>query len=104
MTHVQPLRIGENILRVAELKSKEEHTSRTAAIKQFLHSGVEEYVLRLCSQGRLSIGKAAEILHKSIYDLQESARQKGVELGITSEQYQRHKKYVKELVRQSRKK
>lgn len=99
MAHVQPLRIEENILRMADLRSKEEHTSRTAAIKQFLHSGVEEYVLRLCSQGRLSIGKAAEILHRSIYDLQESARQKGIELGITPEQYQKHKKFVKNLYR-----
>ncbi len=98
MTHVQPLRIEENILKVAELRSREEHTSKTAAIKQFLYSGVEEYVLRLCSQGRLSIGKAAEILHRSIYDLQESARQKGIELGITAEQYQSHKKFVKELM------
>jgi len=98
MTHVHPLRIEENILRVAELRSREEHTSRTAAIKQFLYSGVEEYVLRLCSQGRLSIGKASEILHKSIYDLQESARQKGIELGATVEQYQRSKKLIKELM------
>lgn len=99
MTHIQPLRIEENILRVAELRSKEEHTSRTAAIKQFLHSGVEEYVLRLCSQGRLSIGKAGEILHRGIYDLQESARQKGIELGIMPEQYQKNKKFVKELLK-----
>ena len=97
MAQVQPLRIEEDILKLAEARSKDEHTNRTTAIKQFLYSGAEEYLLKLCSQGRVSIGKAAEILHKSIYDLQESARQKGIELGITSEQYQKSKGFIKEI-------
>ena len=97
MTQVQPLRIEENILKLAEIRSKDENTTKTTAIKQFLYSGAEEYLLKLCSQGRISIGKAAEILHKSIYDLQESARQKGIELGITAKQYQEHKKFAREL-------
>ena len=98
MAQVQPLRIEENILKLAELRSKDEHTTKTAAIKQFLYSGAEEYLLGLCSQGRISIGKAAEILHKSIYDLQESARQKRIELGITAKEYQKSKKFAEELV------
>ena len=98
MTQVQPLRIEQNILRLAELRGKDEHTTKTAAIKQFLYSGAEEYLLKLCSHGRISIGKAAEILHKSIYDLQESAKQKGIQLGITAKQYQEHKKLIHGLV------
>ena len=98
MAQVQPLRIEENILKVAELRSKEEHTNKTTAIKQFLYSGVEEYLLRLCSQGRISLGKAAEILHKSIYDLQESAKKKGIELGITVKEYKQSKKFAQELI------
>lgn len=98
MTQIQPLRIEENILKVAELKSQEEHTSRTTAIKQFLYSGVEEYLLKQCSQGRISIGKAAEILHKSIYDLQETAKQKGIELGITEKEYLEGKKIAEKLI------
>ena|SRR3989338_4993550 len=98
MTQVQPLRIEEEILKVAELRSKDEHTNRTMAIKQFLHSGAEEYLLRLCSHGRISIGKAAEILHKSVYDLQESAKQKSIELGITTKEYSEGKKLAEEIV------
>jgi len=98
MTQVQPLRIEEEILKVAELKSKDEHTNKTIAIKQFLYSGAEEYLIRLCSQGRLSIGKAADILHRSIYDLQESAKQKGIELGITAKEYQEGKRLAQELI------
>ena len=98
MAQVQPLRIEENILKLAELRSKDEHTNKTTAIKQFLYSGAEEYILRLCSQGRMSIGKAAEILHKNIYDLQESARQKGLELGITTKEYNESRGIAQELI------
>ena len=94
MSQVQPLRIDENLLKIAELKSRDENTSKTTAIKQFLYNGVEEYLLKLCFQGRISIGKAAEMLHKSIYDLQESAKQKGIELGITKKEYEKSKKYL----------
>jgi len=97
MTQVHPLRIEEDILKIAELRSKDEHTSKTAAIKQFLYSGAEEYLLKLCSQGRISMGKASEILHKSIYDLQESAKRKGIEVGITTKQYYEGKKFADEL-------
>lgn len=98
MTQVQPLRIEDNILKIAEIRSKDEHTNKTTAIKQFLHSGAEEYVLRLCSQGRISIGKATQMLHKSIYDLQESAKRKGIELGITEKEYYDGKKLSQELI------
>lgn len=98
MTQVQPLRIEEDILKVAELRCKDEHTTKTTAIKQFLYSGAEEYLLGLCSQGRISIGKAAEILHKSVYNLQESAKQKGIELGISAKDYEEDKKLAEEII------
>lgn len=98
MAQVQPLRIEENIMKLAELRSKDEHSTKTAVIKQFLYSGAEEYLLKLCSQGRISLGKAAEILQKSIYDLQESAKQKGIGLGITAEEYSKSKKFAQELI------
>lgn len=87
MTQVQPMRIDENIMKIAELKSQEEHTKKTTALKQFLYSGVEEYLLNLCSKGRISIGKAAEIMQKSVYDMLEIAKKKGIKLGANKEQY-----------------
>lgn len=98
MTQVQPLRMEEEILKLADIRSKDEHTTKTAAIKQFLYSGAEEYLLRLCSQGRVSIGKAAEILHKSVYDLEEAAKNKGIELGITAKEYNESKRFLKDLI------
>ncbi|MBS3132000.1 hypothetical protein J4212_06205 [Candidatus Woesearchaeota archaeon] len=98
MTQVQPLRIEDEIIKLAELKSRDEHTSKTAAIRQFLYSGAEEYLLKLCSQGRISIGRVAEILHKSIYDLQESAKARGIGLGITEKEYIEGRKLAEEII------
>ena len=98
ITHVRPLRIEENIMRLAELRGKEENTNKTIVINQFLYSGAEEYLLKLCAQGRVSIWKAAELLHKSIYGMQESAKQKGIEIGITADEYSKSKKFAHELI------
>ena len=42
-----PLRIPEEILTISKLRAKEEHVDQTTALRQFLHIGVEEYVLQL---------------------------------------------------------
>ena len=74
-----------------ELKSKEEHTNRAIVLKQFLYKGLEYYVTGLVSKGRLSIGKAAEILDLSVYDMHEIAKSKGLKLSATREQRQKSK-------------
>ena len=68
---VQPMRIEEDINKVIELKSMDENINKTTAIKQFLYIGVEDYLLRLCSQGRISIGKAAEIMQTTLQETKE---------------------------------
>lgn len=95
---VQPLRIDEDIMKIVEMKSRDENTNKTTALKQFLYSGIEEYLLKLCARGRISIGKVSEILHKSIYDLQESAKEKGIALGITEKEYEQGRKVTDKLV------
>ncbi len=74
MTLIQPVRLSEKIKPLLDLKTKEERLSRSVVIKQFVYEGLEEYALKLCERGRLSIGRAAEILDMGIYDLQEMAK------------------------------
>lgn len=98
MSEVQPMRISEEIMQVAELKSEDEHIPKSAALKQFLYSGVEEYLLRLCSKGRISLGKVAEILQKSVYDLHEIAKEKSIPLGIGAKEYEEGRKLAESLL------
>lgn len=77
--------------------------SKLNCIKDIKFQTAEDYVLNLIEKGRLSFGRAAEILDLSIYDIQDIAKSKGVILGATLEQYQKSKKFVKELIGKSKK-
>ena len=94
MTVVYPMKLKDEIMPLIELKSKEERTNKSIVLKQFLYKGLEDYVIDLVSRGRLSIGKAAEILDLSIYNVQEIAKLKGLKLSATKEQWQKSKEII----------
>ncbi|MBI2140520.1 hypothetical protein HYU14_06350 [Candidatus Woesearchaeota archaeon] len=73
--------------------------TKTTALRQFLHRGVEEYIFHLTAQGRLSKGKAAEMLGASIYDVQRIAQTLGVALGPSADQEESSLKTLRGLVK-----
>ena len=83
------------------LKSREEHTNKAIVLKQLIYKSLEDYVLKLCSQGRISIGKAAEVLNLSIYDIQRIAKEKGIRLTASEEQQKKSKKVLEKLIRKN---
>jgi len=95
MTVVYPLKLKDEIMPLIELKSKEERTNKSIVLKQFLYKGLEHYVIELVNKGRLSIGKAAEILDLSIYDIHEIAKAKDLKLSATKEQWQKSKEVIR---------
>ena len=97
MNRPYPLRIPENLITLARLRSTEEHITQSTALKQLLYARAEDYVLELLNKGRISIGKAAELLNKSIYDIYRLAKKRNIELGATETYYQRAKKTAKKL-------
>ena len=94
MTVVYPMKLKDEIMPLIELKSKEEHTNKAIVLKQFLYKGLRDYVMELISKGKLSVGKAAEILDLSIYDIHEIAQSRGLKLSATREQRQRSKELL----------
>ena len=98
MTIVYPMKIEEEIMPIIELKSREEHSNKAIVLKQLLYKGLESYLLDLIAKGRLTIGRAAEILGVSIYDIQEMAKSKDIKLTASQEQRQKSRKYVKEFL------
>lgn len=99
MVTVYPLKLREEIIPILELKSKEEHTNKAVVLKQLIYQSLEEYVLRLCAEGRLSVAKAAEILDKSVYDIHRLSREKGVLLTASEEQLSASRQLVDKLSR-----
>lgn len=93
-----PLRIPQEIVMVAKLRAKEEYTDQSTAIRQLLYIGTEEYVLHLVESGRISIGRAAELLKTPIQDIHRVAEKHGVRLGPTSEQLRKSHETMKRLL------
>ncbi len=101
-TKPYPLRIPEGLLTLAELRSKDERTDKATALRQLLYTGAEEYVLRLLEEGRLTAGRAAEILAISVYDVHRLARDHGVRIGATEEQYHKARETARRFTRLQR--
>jgi len=81
------LRIPEGILQLAGLCGDEERTDKTTALRQWLYAAAEEYAIRRLAEGRLTLSQTAALLDLSVYDVQQKARERGIELGATAEQY-----------------
>ena len=94
-----PLRIPDEIMNLARLRSKEEYVDNSTALRQLLYAGAEEYVLDLVENGRISIGKAAELLKTSIQDIHRLAQKHNVQLGATPEQQKESKETLKFLLK-----
>ena len=72
-----------------EAKSRSESTDRATALGQLLYAGAEEYAMELLAEGRISSGKAAELLDTTVHRVHELAREHGVEIGAGPEDYRR---------------
>lgn len=101
MAIIYPLKLKEEIVPIIELKSKEEHTNKAIVLKQLIYQSLKDYVIELCARGRLSIGKVAEILDISVYDIHRIAKEKGIKLTASEEQTQRSKKLLDKLSRKA---
>ncbi len=92
-----PLRIDERILELVNLKSRDEYTDKSTALRKLLYMGVEDYVIELYIDGRLSIGKAAEILGKNVYDVHRILLKHGIKVGHEEKIYNASSKTAKRL-------
>ncbi len=81
------LRIPEELLQLADLQSREQRTDRASILRQWMYQGAEVFALRMVSQGRLTIGRAAELLDRTHEDLYRIASSHEIELGATVEDY-----------------
>ena len=75
----------EGILQLAELRGREERTHKTAALRQWLYAAAEEYAFKRLAEGRLTLSQTAELLDLSVYDVQQKARERRIQLGATAD-------------------
>ncbi|MFQ6136698.1 MAG: UPF0175 family protein [Candidatus Hydrothermarchaeales archaeon] len=98
MTAVRSVRLPDNLADLIKLRSKEERVDDSTAIRQLIYLGAERYIMRLYRDGKISVGKAAELLDVSIYDIYDLARRYGIETGATEELQAKSEKHAEELL------
>jgi hypothetical protein len=96
---VVPLRIPENLDALASLTAHEQHTDKATALRQWLHYGALQYVLKLVADGRISMERGAELLELTVYDIQHQAEAQGIELGATAEQRRQSRVLAARLIK-----
>ena len=97
-----PLRIDQRIMPLVDLKAKDEYTDKSTALRKLLYQGVQDYVLDLYVDGRLSIGRVAELLDKSIYDIHKLIQKKDIKVGHSAEIYKKSRETARKLLRLKR--
>jgi len=88
------IRVPQDLLELIDLYRKEQHIDMSAAMRQWLYRVAEEFALKLVEEGRLSGGRAAEILNVSLLDIYRMAESKGLRLGADEEQQRRFRQYA----------
>lgn len=91
-----PLRIPKNVIDLAILRTKEEHVDKSTALRQFLYLGARDYVMELYRKGRISLGRAAELLDVSTFDILGMVKEQDYP-EVTGEQLKKSRKTAKSL-------
>ncbi|MBI2176621.1 hypothetical protein HYU40_04745 [Candidatus Woesearchaeota archaeon] len=96
-TKAYPLRIDENVFPIIEFKAREDYVDKSTAARQLLYQGVEDYVLKLYGEGRISLGKAAEALNKSVHDVLMLAQKRKAKASHTEQAYETSRRTAERL-------
>lgn len=88
------IRVPQDLLELIALYSKEQHLDVSTAMRQWLYRVAEEYALKLVEEGRISGGRAAEILNVSLFDIYRMAEARGLRLGADEEQQGKSREYA----------
>lgn len=67
-------------------------------MRQLLNAGAEDYAMKLLAEGRISSGKAAELLDTTVYRVHELAAERGIEIGTRLEDYRRSRESIAGLL------
>ena len=92
-----PLRLPDNLVQVADLVGRRQHTDRSTVLRQWLYKGAEDAVIALLEAGKISKGCAVEALDSTYYDLDDLLEARGIKLGPSDEQIESSRETLREL-------
>ncbi|MEA1904654.1 MAG: UPF0175 family protein [Candidatus Hadarchaeota archaeon] len=90
------VRIDDDTLRDLELLRKDAKADRSEVVRRLLDRAIRdaklERAMQLLREGKVSIGKAAELAGTTLYEIVEATPKHGVHLGYTMEDLRRDTK------------
>jgi hypothetical protein len=92
-----PLRMTKGLVEIAKLRSEDERVDQSTALRHLVYVGAEEYVLQLVAAGRISAGRAADLLDVAVYDIYRLAEKHGIRLGATTAQIRKAEQTAEKL-------
>ncbi len=89
MVRTVSVRLDDETLRKIEDIAHEFKTDRSETVRRVLEAGLRQHMteraLDLLGRGRISVGKAAEMAHLSIYEMLELAEARGLPYGYSDD-------------------
>ena len=83
-TRSVPLRIPDALVQLLDVHTRELRSDRASVLRRWLWQSAETATVGLVGEGKLTIGKAAELLDRSHQDIHRIARDNAIELGATA--------------------
>ena len=96
MLKVMSIRLSEDDLKLVEELAQDEDVEKSATIRELLRFGRIYLAIIKYKEGKISIGRAAEIADMSLSDLMELLSNLGIESKIEKEDYLQGLKHLKE--------
>ena len=80
-----PLRIPEELVELLDVHTREHRSDRASVLRQWLWQSAEKATVALVSEGKLTIGRASELLDRSHQEIYRIARDNDLELGASEQ-------------------
>ncbi|MBI2564680.1 UPF0175 family protein [Candidatus Woesearchaeota archaeon] len=89
-------RLPARLVRAIKFRTKKEKVDESTALRQLLHLGVQEYTIKLYSEGKITLREAAELNELSVRDMLDILADHGI---LGNIQYDTQKKSL-EIIKQ----
>lgn len=80
-----PIRISENLLEIVDSHTKATRSDRSTVMRQWLWRSAEHELVNMVGAGQLTIGRAAELLELTHYDIYRMAAAHSIQLGASED-------------------
>lgn len=90
-------RLPSEIIKGIKYRTKREGIDDSTSLRQLLHIGIKEYVIKLYKQGEISLREAAQITNLTIRDMLDILLEHGIKGNIKYDVQQKSLEIIKEL-------